>query len=146
MAYEKKETLKQSEHPVQDFQAKIQELEAKLKEVEASKLKLEEEAVEKVCAALGTSPAKLAIEEKRKAEAEKMMEYNIGKIIVAINGKEYTGRGVEKAGIVECIMSLAGNKRMREIRARIGNNYEIHMLSGGAMTSRVVGQSEDSII
>lgn len=130
------------EEQLKALQAKLEAAEKAKEEALAAKEKAEEDAVESVCKALGVSPADIKAEEERKSQAADMMEYDLGPMVVMINGNEYKGQGVATRAVVEMLMHMAGEKRMREIRARVGNNSEVIQMAGGTIRSRLVSQVE----
>lgn len=130
------------EEQLKALQAKLEAAEQAKAEAISAKEKAEDHAVESVCKALGVSPADIKAEEERKKVAADMMEYDLGPMIVMINGHEYKGQGIATRAVVEMLMHMAGEKRMREIRAKVGNNSEIIQMAGGTIRSRLVGQVE----
>lgn len=138
----KAETKKATE---QTSEQRIAELEAKLAKAEKTKAEIEEKAVEATMKAIGMRASDLDEIKEANTKKKEIREFDIGRIVVSINGVSYTGRGQAPSEVVEVIMSMAGNKRMRELRAKIGNNHEIFMLAGGGFRSRIVGQSDESI-
>ena len=149
---------KVSEEPVQsqdksDLKGQLLELQAKLDQairdkddaIKSAKLEAEEKAVAGVMKAIGLKSKDLEELARVQEQKKEIREFDIGKIVVFINGVPYSGRGRAPSEVVEVIMSMAGNKRMRELRAKIGNNHEIFNLAGGGFSSRIIGQSEESL-
>lgn len=130
------------EDQIKSLQAQLDAANKSKEEALAAKEQAEEHAVESVCKALGVSPEDIAAEEERKKTQVEMMEYDLGPMVVYINGVEFKGRGIATRAVVECLMHMAGEKRMRELRAKVGNNSEIIQLAGGSIRSRLIGQVE----
>lgn len=92
---------------------------------------------------LGIDPDKVSKEsDEAKAHREFINEpmfFELGPVIVNLNGVEYTGSGQAPRHIVECLMETASKRQNRILREALGNSYRVEQVSGGAISSRLVG-------
>jgi hypothetical protein len=101
---------------------------------------LEKEAFERVCKAVGTTPAEIEAREAQKKKNDEMVEYDIRPQVVHINGQPYS-HGVEKQVVVETILHMAGSRRNRLMEESLGKNHE---LIGATLQSRLVSVQDAS--
>jgi hypothetical protein len=123
-----------------ELEKQILELQAKAK---SDKIKAEKDAVEKVCAAVGVDPSEL--EGMKPKAPERIVELDIGSQCVTINGLDYRGRFKVPAVIAETILMIAGAARERKLKEKVGRDMEIIQLATGAISSRQIGQAEESL-
>lgn len=131
---------------VEELQKKLNALSDQLKSEKHRADVAEKEAVTKVCQSLGLDFDEVTAQVGTKPQIkEDLMEYNIGQTVVAINGREFTGKGVAPRGQVEMIVQMANAKLERELKAKIGMNYQVTTGYGNQVSSRVLGTSEESL-
>lgn len=142
--------LTEGKTPVQAQPAKSAkeiELEKKLaaseKALVDAKTKAEEEAIERVAAAVGIDPASLVAKEAD-TQANESMEYDLGDAECFINGFRYSGRGKAPAQVVEMLLSMAGSSRLRRLRELVGTDYVAEM-AGQRILSWKATQHPDSV-
>lgn len=82
--------------------------------------KFEEEALERVSRAVG-----ITSEEVKAAPAKaEMYRYDLGPIVVKINGHPYTGKGIAKKEVVETIVYHANELKQRYLREMTDNGNQ----------------------
>lgn len=111
----------------------------KISEAELKK-QAEEAAFDRVCRALGVNPNEVREAEKVRAQAEEVLEYDIGSTVVWINGVAYSGQGKAPRGVVEVLLHAAGTRRMRLLREKIGHDYLLQEIAGGGFGSKLIGK------
>ena len=96
-----------------------------------------------VCKKLGTTPAKLDQIAAVKAKQQEMMEYEIP-FNCKINGKVYPKKGIATKGEVQMLRYMASSKRMRLIREKVGNEYEVIQMVTGQISSRKIRSRDEA--
>lgn len=110
------------------------ELERQLAQAKKDLALAEDTALEKVARAVGVDPETLTTA-PAPTKPEEYLNYDLGDEEVSINGRSYRGRGKEKASIVEVLVSMAGNARMRRLNEMIGRNYAAGRMIEGRIVS-----------
>lgn len=120
------------------------EKEALKKELEEAKAKLAEkddESLKRVCKATGIDYQEVVEKEvQAKDKEEDLIEFDIGRHRVNINGKIYTGKVRCSRSTKEVIDQAVGDTRMRHMREKFGNDYEINSLTMHASGPKIVGR------
>lgn len=106
--------------------------------------KAEQEALAKVCKAVGTSPDKLKEMEENRVKAEEIAEYNLGPIVCRINGVNYTGRGKATRAVCEQLISMASAKRSRLLKEKIGRDAQVMGNLSGGISYKIIKQEDEA--
>ena len=120
-----------------DITTEIQAEPAEAKDT--SKSELEEAALARVCKALGVDPNKVKESEENLDVSAEMMNYDLGKSEVHINGKRFTGKGSATRGEVEVITHAANARRMRLLNEQVGPDSIDEVTSSSASSSAYLG-------
>lgn len=141
-AEEKKvEEVKEQAQPVEQISQDHEALKKELEELKAKVAAGEEESLKRVCKAMNVSYEDVAKnEEIAKSREEDLIEFDIGRHRVNINGKVFTGKCRCSASVKEVIDQAVGDTRMRHMREKFGNDYEINAVAGMASAPRIVGR------
>lgn len=130
-----KNDLKAKESPAEE----LSRVKAELAGLKKSQEKFEEEALKAACESIGIKPADMLAQKAAQKAGKEMVEYDIGEMVVHINGKPFTGRGVVTLEEAECILHMASMSRDEKMKSMIGRNYAVMGGMGGPITTRLVG-------
>lgn len=102
---------------------------------EAQKKEFSEEAMKRVCAALGQNYEDIISQEDRKKDDERLVVIDLGNIECSINGTPYRGIVTVPYSVGEMLQHMASSKRSRLLNEKIGHDYEVRMMVGGGISS-----------
>lgn len=121
-----------------------EEVEALKNELEELKAKVaagDEESLKRVCKAMNVSYDEVVEKEvASKGREEDLIEFDIGRHRVNINGTIYTGKIRCAASVKEVIDQAVGDTRMRHMREKFGNDYQIAAVAGTVTAPKIVGR------
>lgn len=99
-----------------------------------------DEAMKRICKAMGLSYADVIAREKAEKEKppEVMVEVSIGRERVRINGQYYTGTFQCSRDMADGILYMVNARRSRHLNEKIGKDHEVVRLANGTFGSRVI--------
>lgn len=106
--------------------------------------KAEADALAKVCKAVGTNPDQLKEMEENQKKAEEMASYNLGTIVIRINGVAYTGRGTAPRAVCEQLITMASAKRKRLLNEKIGRDAQVISTLSGGISYKILKKTDEA--
>lgn len=115
------------------------ETQKRIKELEDLIRNSEEQALERVCKAMGIDPNDIKKAEVKKTERSQMVRMFVH-YPVRVNSNIYQGDVTIPLDTSRVIQQALGDRRMRLLRELTGNNYILKELQGGGWAPQLIGQ------
>lgn len=103
--------------------------------------KYKAEARAKILEEIGVTEDQLAAKATKIKKKFAMWQYDLGNMVVKINGQAYSGKGQATEDVCEVLMELANKKRTRLLNELYSSNKQIQQVMGG-VSARVLSKEK----
>jgi phage gpG-like protein len=123
---------------VEELQKRLEQLEKEKADMQAKLVEGEEAALRRVAKAMKVDADEIL--EREKKPVDQLVEVDLGRHRVNINGQVYTGQMTVSRSTAQVLQQAVGDKRMRLLREKFGKDHLVEEVVGMGLRSRVIGQ------